>query len=216
MGYGNIAIVEGLDVTLDGSAVYTCRWTQGGWLDASARSIRRVDFVLDCSYFKWASQITEIDWPQQEGQARDRSAEWQIVACIGPKRHPSCYWHRILDGLIYEGQAKCFSSRSLLGLPRLSNKCVTDQFRIALARKQMSLFASIINPANKNGYSVYPFFGARGYLLFSAQDHSSYGAHWAYKGCYLLSDLSQAMLLGLLVLWTSFEKLFFVLGFPLG
>ena len=63
MACSNIAVVEGIDVTLDGWAVYACRWTQDGWLDASARSIRRVDFVLDRSYFKWASQIIEIDWP---------------------------------------------------------------------------------------------------------------------------------------------------------
>ena len=43
---------ESLDVTLDSSAVHARRWTQGGWLDASAQSIRRVDFVLDHSYFK--------------------------------------------------------------------------------------------------------------------------------------------------------------------
>ena len=49
------------------------------------------------------------------------------------------------NGPTYEGQAKCFSSRSLLGLPRLLNKCVTDQFRMALARGQISLsFVSII------------------------------------------------------------------------
>ena len=53
---------EGLDVTLDGSVVYARRWTQGRWLDASAQFIRRVDFVLDRLYFKWANQITEIDW----------------------------------------------------------------------------------------------------------------------------------------------------------
>ena len=40
---------EGLDVTLDDSAVHARRWTQGGWLDASAQSIRRIDFVLDRS-----------------------------------------------------------------------------------------------------------------------------------------------------------------------
>ena len=38
---------EGLNVTLDGWAVHACRWTQGGWLDASAQFIRRIDFVLD-------------------------------------------------------------------------------------------------------------------------------------------------------------------------
>ena len=56
----------------------------------------------------------------------------------------------------------------------------------------MSLFALIINPANKNGYGNYPLFGARGYPLFGAQDHSSYSAHWAYKGCYLSSGEHQA------------------------
>ena len=49
----------------------------------------------------------------------------------------------------------------------------------------MSLFALITNPANKNGYGAYPFFGVQGCLLFGAQDHSSCGTHWAYKGCYI-------------------------------
>ena len=43
---------KGLDVTPDSSAVHACKWTQGGWLDASARSIRRVDFVLDRLQFE--------------------------------------------------------------------------------------------------------------------------------------------------------------------
>ena len=43
----NIAVVKGLDVTLDGSAVHARRWTQDRWLDASAQSIRSVYFVLD-------------------------------------------------------------------------------------------------------------------------------------------------------------------------
>ena len=55
MACSNIAVVEGLDVTLDGSAVHARRWTQGGWLNMSARSIKRVDFILDRLYFKWAS-----------------------------------------------------------------------------------------------------------------------------------------------------------------
>ena len=43
------------------------------------------------------------------------------------------------------GSGRVFSSRSLLGLPRLLNKCVTNQFRMALARRQISLsFVSII------------------------------------------------------------------------
>ena len=43
------------------------------------------------------------------------------------------------DGPTYESQAKCFSSQSLLGLPRLLNKCMTDQFKMALIRRQISL-----------------------------------------------------------------------------
>ena len=39
---------------------------------------------------------------------------------------------------------------------------------MALAKKHMSLFASIINPANKNGYGAYLLFSARGYPLFDA------------------------------------------------
>ena len=54
----------------------------------------------------------------------------------------------------YEGQAKCFSSQSPLGLSKLSHKCMTNQFRMAPARRQMSLFVSIINPVNKNGYDA--------------------------------------------------------------
>ena len=34
------------------------------------------------------------------------------------------------------GSGRVFSSRSLLGLPRLSNKCVTNQFILALARNE--------------------------------------------------------------------------------
>ena len=79
------------------------------------------------------------------------------------------------NGPTYESHAKCFSSRNLLGLPRLSNKCVTDQFRTARARRQMSLSASIINPANKNGY------GAWGYPFCGAQDHLPCSAYWAYE-----------------------------------
>ena len=43
---------KGLDVTLDGSAIHAYRWIQGRWLDASAQSIRRVDFVLDRLQFE--------------------------------------------------------------------------------------------------------------------------------------------------------------------
>ena len=95
----------------------------------------------------------------------------------------SFYWHRILNGsmalpmmiLPMRVRPNVFNFWNLLGLPRLLNKCVTDQFRIALARRQMSLSASIINPANKNGCGAwdYPFCGAR--------DHLPYSAHWAYK-----------------------------------
>ena len=48
----------------------------------------------------------------------------------------------------------------------------------------MSLFASITNPPNKNGYGAYPLFGA--------QNHSPCGANWAYKGCYLFPGEHQA------------------------
>ena len=53
---------EVLDVTLDGLAVHTRRWTQGRWLDASAQSIRRVDFLLDCL------QIKELIEPREQYQ----------------------------------------------------------------------------------------------------------------------------------------------------
>ena len=56
--------------------------------------------------------------------------------CTGPKRHLFSYQKLYLngptydgptyDGLTYEDQAKCFSSQSLLGLPRLLNKYVTN------------------------------------------------------------------------------------------
>ena len=55
------------------------------------------------------------------------------------------------NGFTYESQAMCSAYGSLLILARLLNKCMTDQFRMALARRQISLFALIINPANKNG-----------------------------------------------------------------
>ena len=61
---------------------------------------------------------------------------------IGPKWHLFCYQHRTPKGFTYnrptydgKGQAKCFSSRSLLRLSTLSNKCVTYQFRMVLVRR---------------------------------------------------------------------------------
>ena len=77
------------------------------------------------------------------------------MRCIGLKRHLFCYQHctpitlpkwpyfnyPTYNGPIYKnkGQAMYFSSQSLLGLPRLLNKSITNQFRTALARRQMSL-----------------------------------------------------------------------------
>ena len=77
--------------------------------------------------------------------------------------------------LLMRVKPSVFSSWNLLGLPRLLNKCVTGQLSMALARRQMSLFALIINLANKNGC------GAWGYPVCGARDHLPCGAHWAYK-----------------------------------
>ena len=81
--------------------------------------------------------------------------------------HPSCHRHRIPEGLtsiallwlLYsrwpylQESGRMFSSWSLLDLPRLSNKCVTNQFRTALTRglKELSqsLVTSIINPTKR-------------------------------------------------------------------
>ena len=88
----------------------------------------------------------------------------------GPYLNGSTY-----DGPIYKGWAKCLTYGSLLGLLKLLNKCVTDQFRMALARRQRSLSISIINRANKNGCSEWS------YLLCSTWDHLPCSAYWVYK-----------------------------------
>ena len=82
------------------------------------------------------------------------------------------------DGPTYKGQAKCFSSWSLLGLSKLSNKYITDQFKTVIARRQISPFALIINPANKNGCSAW------GYPFIGAWDYSFCNTYRAYKGYY--------------------------------
>ena len=83
-------------------------------------------------------------------------------------------------------KVKCFSSQSLLGLPRLSNKCVTDQFRTALTKRlkelSQSLVASIINPAKREWLRCTRLLFLR--CALSLHGHSSGDAHWAYKGCY--------------------------------
>ena len=66
---------EGLDVTLNGSAVYACRWTHIGWLDASAQFIRRIDFVLDHSQFKEPIKPVkryQKHWPIEANQPTKR------------------------------------------------------------------------------------------------------------------------------------------------
>ena len=88
------------------------------------------------------------------------------------KWYLSCHWHCTPEGftsmaplwLLYlwwpypqwlylRGLGRVFSSQSLLGLSRLSNKCVTDQFRTALTKRlkelSLSLVALIINPAKQ-------------------------------------------------------------------
>ena len=71
------------------------------------------------------------------------------------KWHPFCHQHRTPEGLtsmallwlLYlqwpyprwpylRGSGRVFSSRSLLSVPRLLNKCVTDQFILAIARNE--------------------------------------------------------------------------------
>ena len=53
---------EVLDVILDGSAIHARRWTQGGWLDANAQFIRRIDFVLDRLQIKEPIESIEQYW----------------------------------------------------------------------------------------------------------------------------------------------------------
>ena len=79
------------------------------------------------------------------------------------------------DGPTYDGptynddsQTKCFSPRNP---SRFLNKSAVNQLQTALTRMLKSLFALIINPANKNGY------GAQGYPLFGARDHSPFNLH---------------------------------------
>ena len=59
------------------------------------------------------------------------------------------------------------------------NKSASNQLQNSTNKKAkelgLSLFASIINPANKNDC------GAQGYLLFGTQNHFLCGVHWAYK-----------------------------------
>ena len=122
------------------------------------------------------------------------------------KWHPSCHHHCTLESLTsmalfwlpylrwpylqwpyLQGSGQMFSSRSLLGLLRLSNKCVTDQFRTALIRRlkklSLSLVASIINPAKREWLWCTRLLFLR-YAL-SLHSHSSSDLHWAYKTYYL-------------------------------
>ena len=66
------AIGEGLDITLDGSAVHARTWIQGGWLDANTSSIKKVDFVLGHLQFKEAieskNNIISIDQSKPTNQ----------------------------------------------------------------------------------------------------------------------------------------------------
>ena len=66
---------EGLDVILNGSAVHARRQTQDGWLDASAQSIRRIDFVLDRLQIEEPIEPIEQyqkHWPIETNRLTDR------------------------------------------------------------------------------------------------------------------------------------------------
>ena len=83
-------------------------------------------------------------------------------------------------------KVKCFSWRSLLGLSRLSNKCVTDQFRMALTKKlkelSLSLVALIINPAKQEWLWCTRLLFLQCVLRLHGRSFGN--AHWAYKGSY--------------------------------
>ena len=78
------------------------------------------------------------------------------------------------------GSDHVFSSRSP---SRSLNKSAGNQLQNGANKKakelSLSLFALIINLANKNGR------GAQGYSLFGARDHSLCGAHGAYKNRFI-------------------------------
>ena len=82
-----------------------------------------------------------------------------------------------------QGSGQVLSSRSLLGLLKLSNKCVTNQFRMELTRTlkelSLSLVASIINPAKQEQLRCMRLLFLRcglnykGYYLFLSE-HQAY------------------------------------------
>ena len=130
--------------------------------------------------------INDTRWPVNK-KVKQETNLWSdsIMDCICWSNIFFPYRHRILNDsmalptmvLPMRVRPSVFSSRNLLGLLRLLNKCMIDQFRMALAKRQMSLSTSIINPANKNGCDAW------GSFLCSARDHFPCGAHWAYKIC---------------------------------
>ena len=93
-----------------------------------------------------------------------------------------------------DGQTKCFSLQSLLGLPRLSNKCVTHLFRTALTKKLkklgLSLVASIINPAKREWLRCTRLFSLR--CALSLRDSLYRWCTTTLQGCYLSPDEHQA------------------------
>ena len=78
--------------------------------------------------------INNTGWPDYNKKVK---RETNLRSDSRPYLNAPTYDSLTYNGPIYDdkGQAKCFSSRSLLTLPTLSSKYVTNQFRIALARR---------------------------------------------------------------------------------
>ena len=106
--------------------------------------------------------MNDTGWPNYSKQVKRKTDLQSENKGTGLKWHPFCYWHRIPRALplwsypqwpYLRRSGWVFSLRSLLSLPRLSNKCVTNQFRMALTRRlkelSLSLVALIINPAKQ-------------------------------------------------------------------
>ena len=87
------------------------------------------------------------------------------------------------------GLGRVFSSRSLLGLPRPTNKCVTNQFRTALTRRlkklSLSLVTLIINPTKREWLRCTRLLFLRCILSLRRLLPVSPGEHQAYKTYYL-------------------------------
>ena len=123
----------------------------------------------------------------------NQSHNWDLLTITRKSsERPIC---GVIAGPIYDGptyddptyndnnQTKCFSSRSLLSLPRLLSKCMTDQFRTALARRLKNwVWACLYQLSTRQ---------TRMTVVYKV-GHSLYNVHWAYKGCYFSPGEYQA------------------------